>query len=411
MMKNIQLLLCLSLIFNYSIGQTTKKVLFLGNSYTSVNNLPALISNLAISKGNNLVYDSNTPGGHRFLNHAVNQTSLAKITSDNWDYVVLQAQSQEGAFPDGQLDTEVYPYAEILNDSVKANNPCSESMFYMTWGRENGDQQNCQFYPPFCTYNGMQERLRYAYLNMANDNDASVAPVGVAWRYVRENHPSIDLYTADESHPSIYGSYLAACVFYTSIFREAISGSTYYASISQTDAEILQDVASMIVLDSMNTWNIGAYDLQADFSYTINGSEVNFTNTSSNMGNSYWDFGDGNSSNLSSPTHQYGSISSFNVMLVEDDGCKQDTTYQTIDLNTTGLVENKGDLILTQTESNLKLISLKSYTSFEIYALNGKKVLIGKMNSDQINIESLDKGVYVLRLISGAEFLTKKFMK
>ena len=47
-----------------------------------------------------------------FLTRA--STSLAKIASDTWDFVVLQDQSQYPAFSDAQVATDVYPYAEIL---------------------------------------------------------------------------------------------------------------------------------------------------------------------------------------------------------------------------------------------------------------------------------------------------------
>lgn len=46
-------------------GQSlTKKVLFLGNSYTAVNNLPQMMADVAVSAGDTLWFDSNTPGGY-----------------------------------------------------------------------------------------------------------------------------------------------------------------------------------------------------------------------------------------------------------------------------------------------------------------------------------------------------------
>lgn len=59
--------------------QTTKKVLFIGNSYTSANNLPLLIDEMANSTGDVLIHDANTPGGYRLMNHATNVTTLNKI--------------------------------------------------------------------------------------------------------------------------------------------------------------------------------------------------------------------------------------------------------------------------------------------------------------------------------------------
>lgn len=72
----------------------------------------------------------------------------------------------------------------------------------MTWGRNND------------TYEGMQQQLTENYLEMADVLDAYCAPVGEAWRRVRRECPSLQLYNSDGSHPSPAGSYLAACVFY-----------------------------------------------------------------------------------------------------------------------------------------------------------------------------------------------------
>ena len=72
-----------------------------------------MVSNMAISTGDALIYDSNTPGGFRFLNHASDATSLAKINSNSWDYVVLQAQSQEAAWIPAQMEVDLYPYNPV----------------------------------------------------------------------------------------------------------------------------------------------------------------------------------------------------------------------------------------------------------------------------------------------------------
>jgi hypothetical protein len=104
-MKNFSLILAIFISFN--LYSQSKKVLFIGNSYTGVNNLPQLVYDVAISVGDTLIFDKHTPGGNRLMNHATNPTALAKINSNDWDHVVLQGQSQEPSFPDAQVETEV----------------------------------------------------------------------------------------------------------------------------------------------------------------------------------------------------------------------------------------------------------------------------------------------------------------
>jgi len=67
------------------------------------------------------------------------------------------------------------------------------------------------------------------------------------------------LYNADESHPALEGSYLAACVFYEVLFRKSVVGNTYTAGLTATNVAFLQQVAHSVVNDSLLVWNIGKY--------------------------------------------------------------------------------------------------------------------------------------------------------
>ena len=83
-MKKLLLLLAMSLAI-LSQAQQSKRVLFLGNSYTFGNNLPQLVANVAQSQGDNLVFDSNTPGGYTLNGHTTNAQSQSKIAQGTWD--------------------------------------------------------------------------------------------------------------------------------------------------------------------------------------------------------------------------------------------------------------------------------------------------------------------------------------
>ena len=225
--------------FLISVGcyaQDTYRALFLGNSYTYVNNLPQMITDMATSTGDVFIYDSNAPGGYTLQGHSSNATSLAKIAIGNWDYVVLQEQSQLPSFPISQVQTDVFPFAKMLDSTINADNPCVETVFYMTWGRKNGDASNCASWPPVCTYAGMDSLLDLRYRMMADSNNAIVSPVGRVWNYVRQLYPSLELYQPDESHPSVAGTYVAACTFYTVMFRKDPTDITFNSTLTPTDA-------------------------------------------------------------------------------------------------------------------------------------------------------------------------------
>jgi hypothetical protein len=144
-MKIITVLL-LTLVSALVYGQNqTKRALFLGNSYTGVNNLPQMIANVATSMGDTLEWEMEAPGGYYLYDHSISTTSISKIESGNWDYVILQDQSQAMTLPNTQMYL-VYSSAKLLDSLIKENNPCGETMFYMTWGRENGDSLFYQIY-------------------------------------------------------------------------------------------------------------------------------------------------------------------------------------------------------------------------------------------------------------------------
>lgn len=399
-MKNLKrILIATFTIFISTSFAQTKNVLFLGNSYTGVNNLPLLTSNLALSLGDTINYDSNTPGGYTYQGHATNATSLAKIAQGNWDFVVLQEQSQKPSFPPSQVATEVYPYAQILVDSIKSANACAEPLFYMTWGRKNGDAGNCASYPPLCTYDGMQGRLRESYMEMSADNDCSVSPVGAAWKYVRDNYPTIELYSADESHPSINGSYLAACVHYASMFRESPVGASFISAVTAIDAAILQEAAELVVLDSLSTWRIGDNDVVASFtSNTVNGSTAFFENGTNGTAYS-WDLDDGNTETAASFSYTYLNDGTYNVELIATNGCDSDTVSQQVTINTTGISENQLAFEIRRFQNKYTLLfGDASERHFQLYDVKGSLIQENKKTNSEINIALPESGMYILHV-------------
>lgn len=321
------------LISNVMLGQDTLRALFIGNSYMGVNNLPQMVQDLSSSLGDVLIYDSNTPGGQTFQMHANNPVNYQKMAAQEWDYVILQGQSQEPSFPYDQVNTQSLPYALQLADSAKAIQPCSQVNFFMTWGRQNGDPQ----WDSINTFDKMNARLRDAYLRIADSANAAVSPVGVAWKYVRDNYPVINLYQQDGSHPSLTGSYLAACVFYSALYHKPSTGSAYNPGIDHADALLIQQIASTIVLDSLPTWKLVHPDstLQASAAYSSipGASLLSFTASANQDANFTWYFPDMTIETGAIIGFEYN-LSTYQVMLVANGFCDTDTVL--IDVNVAG---------------------------------------------------------------------------
>lgn len=392
------------LLLSYSglQAQDSKRIFFIGNSYTHVNNLPQVLSNIATSFGDTVVHASSTPGGAQLVQHVTNTNTLNGIRQGNWDVVVLQEQSQKPSFSDAQVAADVEVYAAQLQDSIEYYNPCAETAFYMTWGRKNGDAQNCASFPALCTFDGMNARLRRAYLRMAFNNQSIAAPVGAVWKAVRDSFPLLELYSTDGSHPSRAGTYLAACTFYAAVFRKSVTGSTYYGNIPMADAQNIQHLVDQVVLDSLPNWYIGAYDVQADFATTINGGTLTTTNSSQFATQAQWNFGDWSALDTTpNPTHVYNNPGNYTITLIATNECGEaDTTSQTITIAT---------VINTQRievePAQMDLFPNPSDGFFTVRCATGIQELriISAMGQDLLHLEDLEDHTQEIKL-DGEEF-------
>ena len=305
-----------------------------------------MLDDLANSLGDDINFEQSTPGGETLEGHSTYPLTINKINQTNWDYVILQGQSQRSALSPANVSTNVTPFAQQLVNMIESNSSCSEPIFFMTWGRKYGDQSYCAFYPPVCTFDGMQARLRDSYLNYGFNNSATISPVGIAWKRAMNQNSTINLYRNDNSHPSERGTYLTACTH-------------------------------EVVLDSLATWNI----FNADFEYTIVNTAsptIYFNNLSSNYENLVWSFGDGTTSTSINPTHQYSSPGNYTVTLTiyTNSGCLIDSISQNIDIiftNTNEIYQNQEVLI----ESDI--LGRKNTNSKIILMLNGKGIKTKKI--------------------------------
>ena len=103
-------------------------------------------------------------------------------------------------------------------------------------------------------YASMQASIDDGYSVIARELQAAVAPVGFAWMARVTESLDPDLWQDDGSHPSIAGTYLAACVFYARIFAQSPIGLKYNAGLSSQAAAELQQVAFTTVLTDPSMW-------------------------------------------------------------------------------------------------------------------------------------------------------------
>ena len=249
-----------------SSENSSLSVLMYGNSYTQQNSLETLVESIVDASGMNGTVDANAGGGMTLAGHSQdvgtpNHSWNTTLHGSDWDYVVLQDQSQIPSFPTSNAQWQASKNGSIdISTEVEAEG--AETVLFMTWGRRNGDSVN-SFNHNFTV---MQSRLTEGYTRYAENissagNTVWIAPVGLAFKTIHDaieangtnasqsGNLFYDLYSSDGSHPSLKGSYLAACVMYSTMTGELCTASTDAVAITPSIKLELQQAADDTVFN------------------------------------------------------------------------------------------------------------------------------------------------------------------
>ena len=193
-------------------------ILWIGNSFTFYNDVPKMVEDMALLNNIPVSTKRILKGGESFKGHLQNPELSAVLEKGGLDYVVMQEFSSTPAYSTKFVAENIFPYATEIDSLAKKYSPGVETIYYMTWGHKNGNVRQTD-YPLDDTYELMQDRIINTYIDLAYENGGTVAPVGIAWRNVREKYPEIELYIEDNFHPSLEGSYLAALTLLGTIVK------------------------------------------------------------------------------------------------------------------------------------------------------------------------------------------------
>lgn len=220
----ISLVLVALLTFASCQSQPSTRILFIGNSYTFVNGgLDKQLEGLAPSTETERI----ASGGYTLEKHWTDGNALRKIREGKWDYVVLQEQSQVPVINQPRF----YEFARMFDTEIRRSG--AKTILLMTW--ERPDSRNLGV-----TTDG----LAAAFTAIGKELGAKVAPAGLAFARSLQSKPELTLYTPD-GHPTVEGTYLAACVLYRTIFELSPVGNPYsQKNFSAETEKYLQQIAA-----------------------------------------------------------------------------------------------------------------------------------------------------------------------
>jgi hypothetical protein len=174
--------------------KNTIHILYVGNSLTYTNDLPALIKELASQDGVAITSSSLTLPNYSFEDHWNDGLVQQEIETGKFDFVI--GQQGPSALPASQV--------LLLDYSTRLANICKA--------------KNTKF--ALCTVWPSADRLFdldnviFSYKNAATQTGSLLCAAGLAWKHAWAADPGLGLYSFDGFHPSLLGSVLAALTIY-----------------------------------------------------------------------------------------------------------------------------------------------------------------------------------------------------
>jgi hypothetical protein len=206
-------------------------VLFIGNSHSSSNGLPNLVTKLIESTAQGKTANAGLAPGYRFLDERVNDgVTLEILNARQWTHVFLQAQKYS--------TTGRYTYSTVAAQewikTVKSLN--ATPVMFPEWPRYRNKEEG--------------QRIYDLHLLIASKEASCVAPVGPVWDASVARHPNIKLHAADGNHSNLNGALLTAYVFFQIITTQPANVLGYVPEIGVSEAT--QEKLRAVALDFHN---------------------------------------------------------------------------------------------------------------------------------------------------------------
>ena len=244
------------------------RMLFIGNSFTGNNELDQLAASLASELGpdwDDIFAIRVAPGGYKIIDHLQDIENEAddpllrqllvsgSDAARDWDLIIFQEQSQIPGFGE-QNGERVASFAAALNLHQYASSNGATVMLFQTWGYADGDPGNASIYPGFVAMQGRLEQGTNALAARmsASGSQVFVIPAGRGFQLVYRDLLNDDqnplaerslfrqLYAEDGRHPSLSGSYLAACIIVAAYTGQSV------AELDWAPRELDEDIAAYL---------------------------------------------------------------------------------------------------------------------------------------------------------------------
>ena len=214
----------------------TVRVLFIGNSLTASNDLPAIVEALAKAGGQPILnWKSVLLPGTSLEDQWRDGQARKAIGQGPWDYVVLQ----QGPSALDESRRSLLDYVGRFAKEIRAAG--ARPAIYMVW--------------PSSSRTSDFDDVSQSYRMAARQVDGLLFPVGEAWRAAWKRDAKLALYSKDGLHPTPAGSYLAALVMYGQLYGKSSVGLPGTLALSEGGAIDVPEAEAKLLQESADEAN------------------------------------------------------------------------------------------------------------------------------------------------------------
>ena len=195
-------------------GGDPLRVLFIGNSLTSTNDLPGMVAALGARTGHPIAVEMRALGGFALEDHWNLTDVRDELSRGGFDWVVMQ--QGPSSLPDS--GENLREWSIVFADAIRAGGATPALMtVWPEWYRRS-----------------VFDWVIGNYRRAARESGSVLLPAGAAWKALLAAHPTIPLYGPDGFHPTRLGTYAAAVVVYSRLTRSSPVGLPTALSVGGT---------------------------------------------------------------------------------------------------------------------------------------------------------------------------------
>lgn len=234
---------------DYIDGRPERRILFIGNSRTFYNDMPGMVRKIADSAlhSERLHIEMDAQPGVSLADH-LERPDTQSLIANRWDNVVLQVLSSE-QYSARQSGAVWEAATRLISDVKRAK---ALPAMFVTWRYTDDCDQGAGLPQPavglpISGYADMHANIQKQHMRLAQTTGVDLVNVGLLWEQLQYQDLDFSLYS-DCNHPSAYGSYLSALMFYGYFTGGRMSDVTYAPDeIGPTDAALLRSKVSLFL--------------------------------------------------------------------------------------------------------------------------------------------------------------------